>query len=97
MFKYLTFFIWDSNEEDGDQIRIMINDKVILDRFETKKERQKIKYKLEKGINTIEIIALNLGTSPPNTSKIEIVDKKIKYSIITQLTLDKKVVIELVR
>lgn len=95
--KYLIFFIWDSNEEDGDQIKLTINNKVILEKFKTKKKRQKIKYKLKKGINTIEITALNLGSSPPNTSKIEIVDKNIKYPIITQLTLDKKVVIELVR
>ena len=47
--------------------------------------------------NTIEIIAINLGTSPPNTSRIEIVDSKIKYPIITQLELGKSAIIKIIK
>ena len=72
-------------------------DLIILDDFETTNKRKKIKYKLVEGENTIEIMATNLGTSPPNTSRIELVDSKTKYPIITQLELGKIAVIKIIK
>ena len=93
----LTLFIWDANKEDGDKIQLKINNEIILDDFETKNKKRKIKYKLEKGENIIEITAKNLGTSPPNTSRIELVGDKVKYPIITQLKLKKSAIIKVIR
>ena len=90
-------FIWDANMEDGDKIQLTINGNIILDDFETTNKRKKIKYKLVEGENTIEIMATNLGTSPPNTSRIELVDSKTKYPIITQLELGKIAVIKIIK
>ena len=90
-------FIWDANMEDGDKITLTINGNIILDDFETTNKRKKIKYKLVEGENTIEIMATNLGTSPPNTSRIELVDSKTKYPIITQLKLGKTAVIKIIK
>ena len=93
----LKLFIWDANMEDGDKIQLTINGNIILDNFETTNKRKKIKYKLVEGENTIEIKATNLGTSPPNTSRIELVDSKTKYPIITQLELGKIAVIKIIK
>ncbi len=93
----LKLFIWDANKEDGDKITLIINGNIILDDIKTKNKRKKIKYKLQKGENIIEIQATNLGTSPPNTSRIELIDKKIKYPIITQLELEKKAIIKIIK
>jgi len=93
----LRLFIWDANMEDGDKIQLTINGNIILDDFETSNKRKKIKYKLLEGENSIEIKATNLGTSPPNTSRIELVDNKIKYPIITQLELRKTAVIKIIK
>ena len=93
----LKLFIWDANMEDGDKIQLTINGNIILDNFETTNKRKKIKYKLVEGENTIEIKATNLGTSPPNTSRIELVDSKTKYPIITQLELGKTAVIKIIK
>jgi hypothetical protein len=93
----LSLFIWDANMEDGDKIELTINGNIILDDFETTNKRKKIKYKLAKGENIIEIKATNLGTSPPNTSRIELVDSKTKYPIITQLELGKIAVIKIIK
>ena len=93
----LKLFIWDANMEDGDKIQLTINGNIILDNFETTNKRKKIKYKLVEGKNTIEIKATNLGTSPPNTSRIELVDSKTKYPIITQLELGKTAVIKIIK
>jgi len=93
----LKLFIWDANKEDGDEIQLTINGNIILDDFETKTKRKKIKYKLLEGENTIEIKAINLGAFPPNTSRIELVDSKTKYPIITQLELGKIAIIKVVK
>lgn len=93
----LTLYLWDANEEDGDKIQLIINGQIILNKYETKRKRKKIKYKLKEGNNIIEIKAVSLGTSPPNTSRIELIDSKTKYPVIMQLTLDKSVIITIMK
>ena len=93
----LILFIWDANKEDGDKIKLKINNEIILDEFETKNKRKKIKSQLNVGENIIEISATNTGTSPPNTSRIELVDNEKKYSIITQLKLKKSAIIKIIK
>ena len=66
---------------------------VILDSYETKNKAKKIKYKLNEGKNKIIIEATSLGKSPPNTSRIELIDKNKKYPILTQLDLNKSITI----
>lgn len=95
--KKVKLYIWDANQEDGDKITLKINEDIILHDFETKNKRKKLKYQLEDGGNIIEITATNLGASPPNTSRIELVDSKTKYPIITQLELGKSAIIKIVK
>lgn len=90
-------YIWDANKEDGDKIELKINDVLILHDFETKNKRKKITYKLENGENIIEIKAVNSGKYPPNTSRIEFIDNKKKYPIITQLDVGKSAIIKLIK
>ena len=93
--KYITIKIWDSNKEDGDKINLSINEDIILDNYETKNKAKKIKYKLKEGRNKILIEARSLGNSPPNTSRIELIDKKKKYPLLTQLELNKSITIDI--
>jgi len=93
----ITIYIWDANQEDGDKVSLIANGKHLLENYTTKRKRKKIKYKLKKGENIIEITAENLGSTPPNTSRIEIVDSKTKYPIITQLELNKTAIIKIVK
>lgn len=93
----IKLYIWDANQEDGDKITLKINGDIILHYFETKNKRKKLKYQLEDGENIIEITATNLGSSPPNTSRIELVDSKTKYPIITQLELGKSAIIKIIK
>lgn len=95
--KKLTIFIWDASMEDGDQIDLIINGEKILTNFKTERKRKKIRYKLNPGINILEIKAVNLGSNPPNTSRIELIDSKTKYPIITQLELNKSATIEIIK
>tara|TARA_A100001037_G_scaffold178509_1_gene160146 strand:- start:11 stop:841 length:831 start_codon:yes stop_codon:yes gene_type:complete len=93
----LKLFVWDANKEDGDRIRLKINDEIILYDYTTKRKRKKVKYKLRKGENTIEIEALSLGSSPPNTSRIQLVDRNTRYPIITQLEVGKSAIITIMK
>ena len=93
----IVIYIWDANEIDGDKINLKINEETLLKDFTTKKKRKKIKYELQKGENIIKLTATNLRNSPPNTSRIELVDGNTKYPIITQLRLNKSAIIKILK
>jgi len=87
--KFLTLNIWDSNKEDGDRINLTINNEIVLFNYTTKNKPKKIKYRLRKGKNVLKIKATSTGGLPPNTSRIELIDNKIKYPLISELELNK--------
>jgi hypothetical protein len=93
----LTLYLWDGNQEDGDRIQLIINGEIVLYDYTCKRKQKKIKYKLKEGKNTIQIKAISLGSSPPNTSRIELVDSKTKYPVIMQLNLEKSVIITIMK
>ena len=83
--------------EDLDVTAKTVNGNIILNNYETKNKHKKIRYKLQDGENIIEITAVSLGISPPNTSRIELVDSKIKYPIISQLEIGKTAIIKVIK
>ena len=93
--KKITLLIWDANKEDGDKIDLLLNSVNILSNYETKNKARKIRIKLEDGKNIIEVKATNEGINPPNTSRIELIDGKTKYTVDVQLQLDKNITIEI--
>ena len=93
----LIIYVWDENTEDGDKINLSINNKTILSNYTTSKKRNIIKQKIKKGENKIKIEAINVGNNPPNTSRIELLDSKTKYSVNTQLEVGKSAIITIVK
>ena len=93
--KKITLLIWDANKEDGDKIDLLLNSVTILSNYETKNKAKKIKIKLKDGKNIIEVKATNEGINPPNTSRIELIDGKTKYTVDVQLQLDNNITIEI--
>jgi len=93
--KKITLLIWDANQEDGDKIDLLLNSVTILSNYETKNKARKIRIKLEDGKNIIEVKATNEGINPPNTSRIELIDGKTKYTVDVQLQLDNNITIEI--
>lgn len=83
----LTFAVWDDAVEDGDSISINIDGKWIVQGFPVKKHPQFITVTLKPGQNTITFLADNLGSIPPNTSVLEIIDgaKRKSYHIETSV------------
>ena len=84
----ITLALWDDAVEDGDSVSININGKWIAKGFPVKKNPQFITVKLDPGPNTITFVADNLGSIPPNTSVLEIIDGKKRKSFTIETNLD---------
>jgi len=74
--RQLTLAVWDDAVEDGDSISINVNGKWIARGLPVKLRPQTITITLDPGPNTITFIGDNLGSIPPNTSILEIIDGK---------------------
>ena len=64
----------DFGDVDGDEIKILVNDKVMVARVFLSGEFRGIKLGLEKGFNKIDFEALNQGTAGPNTAEFRVYD-----------------------
>lgn len=78
--QHLTFAIWDDVIDDGDSISIKINNEWLVQGCPVKKAPKYITVTLKPGANTIIFMADNLGSIPPNTSVLEIIDGKRRKS-----------------
>ena len=64
----------DFGDVDGDEIRVLVNDKVMIPRVFLGGDFRGIKLNLEKGFNKIDFEALNQGTAGPNTAEFRVYD-----------------------
>jgi hypothetical protein len=85
--RQVTLAIWDDAVEDGDTISININDKWVAKDFPVKKATQFLTVTLKPGPNTINFIANNLGSIPPNTSVLEIIDGKKRKAFMLETVM----------
>ncbi|MBF4985679.1 hypothetical protein FNJ87_15555 [Nonlabens mediterrranea] len=70
----LNMTLWDPRLEDGDRVRIWLNDEILITDMTLLNAAQGFPINLKDGFNKIEIEALNQGYSAPNTSGIVIRD-----------------------
>ncbi len=89
--------IWDDVKEDGDEITIEFNDEIILEKYVLKNKKEQIKLPLKQGKNKLVFTANNTGLIANNTARVDLFDTKIKHQIITQLQLNKSVIVYLIR
>jgi hypothetical protein len=66
----------DAASVDGDKVRIYLNYKVIVPEVVLEGDFKEFVVTLEKGMNRIDIEALNEGYAPPNTAQYEVYDDK---------------------
>ncbi len=88
--------LWDSSQEDDDRVTLIINGERILDNEVMRSKKKKISHPLLKGTNTIELIAENEGRAPHNTTRVELLDKKTKHAILSQLQVGKKLTFKII-
>ncbi len=65
----------DHQYPDGDRIRVFVNDNVIQPNVLLHTTYSGFKLDLQKGFNKIDFLALNQGTSGPNTAEFQILDE----------------------
>ena len=61
---------------DGDKVKVYVNDKVVVPEVVLDGDFKGFEIKLEKGMNRVDIEALNEGFASPNTAQFEVYDDK---------------------
>jgi hypothetical protein len=82
--RQLTLAVWDDAVEDGDSISIQVNNQWVQQKLRVKKNPQFIVVTLQPGSNDIVFMGENLGTIPPNTAVLEIIDGKKRRSYMLE-------------
>ncbi len=74
--KFVGVVCRDHQIVDGDRVKILHNGEVVLENFYLSGAYKGVNIDLVKGYNTIEFVALNQGSSGPNTAELGIYDSK---------------------
>lgn len=74
--KYVKLVYRDHLAFDGDRVQVIMNDRVIARNILLENTYKHLIIDLSIGFNKIEIVALNQGTSGPNTAEFQVYDDK---------------------
>jgi len=73
---YSTIMYRDAAFVDGDKVKVYLNDQVLEPEVSLTSDFKSVKINLVKGINKIDIEALNEGFASPNTAEFKVYDDK---------------------
>lgn len=74
--KFVQVLARDFEYADGDRIKVLVNDRVVVAEIILDNSFRGIQITLEEGFNKIDFEALNQGTSGPNTAEFRVFDDK---------------------
>jgi hypothetical protein len=74
--KFMQVMARDFGAEDGDRIKVMVNDRVVVDEIYLSNSFKGVQITLDEGFNKLDFEALNQGTSGPNTAEFRVYDDK---------------------
>jgi len=74
--KFVQVLARDFEYVDGDRIKVLVNDRVVVADMTLDSDFRGIQLTLEEGFNKIDFEALNQGTSGPNTAEFRVYDDK---------------------
>ncbi|NND62812.1 MAG: hypothetical protein HKN48_06415 [Flavobacteriaceae bacterium] len=83
--KNVKLAIYDAGKEDGDRINLIVDGKIILENYTVTKKIKEIEIPVHSQKATIQVEAINVGTSAPNTVRIEITDSRNFVRTLTNL------------
>ncbi len=95
--KKLSLAIYDAGKEDGDIINLSINGEKILDNFTVTHKKKIIPITVDVEKTLIQVEALNAGTSPPNTVRIEVTDTQNFVRTLTNLSTGEKASLAIIK
>lgn len=74
--KKATIMYRDFGEVDGDQIKVLVNDRVVVSQIFLDSNYKILELELAPGFNKIDFEALNQGMYGPNTAQFQVIDDK---------------------
>lgn len=74
MTKYVKIICRDHEYPDGDRVRLLVNDKVVIDNILLEAASKEYYIEIGDGFNKIDFVALNQGSSGPNTAAFSAFD-----------------------
>ena len=89
--------IYDAGKEDDDRIDLFIDGEKFLENYTVTREKKIIPIQLKKEQTRIEVVALNVGTSAPNTVKIHFKDTRNYVTTLTNLQEGERAGVTIVR
>lgn len=93
--KNVKFVLYDGGQEDGDSISVSLNNKTILDNYETKIDKKSIPIILNQEKTSIILKAESTGTISTNTTVLEIYVDNNKIKALTNLKKGEQTQIDL--
>jgi hypothetical protein len=66
--EHIHMLLWDNAETDGDTISIVLNGNTILYKHGLSAKKKKVRLHLQKGQNSVRVVANSEGRIPPNTA-----------------------------
>lgn len=72
----ITIEFWDHLRVDGDTIDVWVDDELLLENVPLTNKIQRIELELEQGTHLFKIVAVNVGSIPPNTTTIRVIENR---------------------
>lgn len=73
--KYIKIVCRDHQYPDGDRVRVLVNDKIVINSILLQSAATEYYLDLSEGFNKIDFLALNQGESGPNTAAFTVYDE----------------------
>jgi hypothetical protein len=94
--QFVDIEIWDNDREDGDVLSLSLNDNWVLKGYELAKAKKYLRLQLQKGENWLMMRADNLGSIPPNTAAIAVLDGGTRKVFMLHSDTSKSEILKLV-
>ena len=76
--EYVNIILRDHEYPDGDLIKVEVNDNIVMPAILLTEKAKGFKLDLKSGFNVVDFVALNQGSSGPNTAEIIVYDDQGK-------------------
>jgi len=76
--EYVNIILRDHEYPDGDLIKVQVNENVVMPAILLTEKAKGVKLDLKSGFNVVDFVALNQGSSGPNTAEIIVYDDQGK-------------------
>ena len=76
--EYVNIILRDHEYPDGDLIKVQVNENIVMPAILLTEKAKGFKLDLETGFNVVDFVALNQGSSGPNTAEIIVYDDQGK-------------------